>query len=89
MKVRTHSFNGKKYYITIEPRYGFASASEKQDLELIVNTQGLSERQIMYFIIHEAMHAEDWYMSEAKVERMSKSLRDFLWRLGYRRQIKC
>jgi hypothetical protein len=44
----------------------------------------LKTRKGLITALHETLHAEDWVKSEKVVDRVSKEIGNFLWRLGYR-----
>ena len=83
--VRTHTFNGKKHKIYIRPVDGLCLNSEKgeRDYELYI-FYSLREKNGLITALHEALHASDFNMQEEKVERISREIGTFLWRLGYR-----
>ena len=84
-KVKTHTFNGKRYGIYFGPLKGVTDVCRRANLELFVRTVGTSERDILDTTIHEALHACDWDASESKVKKTATDISRFLWRLGYRR----
>jgi hypothetical protein len=83
--VRTHTFNGKSHRIIVRPLDGLCVNSEKdeRDHELYILTS-LKDKNGLITALHEAMHASDFKASEKKVDRMSKEIGTFLWRIGYR-----
>ena len=84
-KIRTHSFNGKRYRIFAGPVDGlcFRSDKKEKDYELYL-LYPLREKNGFITALHEAIHAFDFNMPEEKVDRMSKEIGTFLWRIGYR-----
>ena len=71
--VKTHTFNGVKYYIDVEADYdGYC---ENPD----------TSKSGLRFIAHEALHASKYSTHEDVVIRASTELSNLLWRLGYRR----
>ncbi len=82
-KVKTHTFNGTRYNIYIEPIKGIANLDNSQG-SIHVITQCLSQRQTLVVTIHESLHVSDWNMSEEKVDRISTEIGSLLYRLGYR-----
>ena len=82
MTVRTHTFNGRKYKITIGQRDGLCDTYNKER-ELIVLTDPKT-RAGLETAIHEALHASRWPASEGTVEITAHDIARFLWRLGYR-----
>lgn len=83
--VQTHTFNKQRYKIYIGPLKGICDVDKHPPLSLFVRTSAMSERQILTVLIHEALHACNWDKSEKVVERTSKDISSFLWRLGFRR----
>src|SRR5260370_33185951 len=47
--------------------------------------RGLSDRETLETVIHEALHAADWQKDESWIEEVANDIARFLWRLGYRR----
>lgn len=85
-KVKTHTFNRRKYNIYFGPLKGIADVSRNPTLSMFVRTVNLSEQTILNTTIHEALHACNWDKSEKKVNRTANDISRFLWRLGYRKQ---
>ena len=87
MKVRTHTFNGRKHKIDIceEPLDGYCDQYKicNKQRTLCIWTD-LKKRNGLITAIHEALHAESWVKDEDTVDRVSKEIGTFLWRLGYR-----
>lgn len=84
MKVKTHSFNKHKYKIITEILDGWCDITDKQVFYLVINRK-LKERVGLITAIHEALHASDWKAEEQTIERVSKEIGSFLWRLGFRK----
>ena len=82
-KVRTHTFNGRKYNIIIHPPIDGMCTQYKPERELWI-MESLRTKNGLVTALHEALHAERWTADEATVDRVSKEIGDFLWRLGYR-----
>ncbi len=82
--VKTHTFHGRRYYITTEPLCG-SCTTYKRENELFIQAD-LNKRVGLITAIHECLHAENWAASEEVVERVSAEIGSFLWRLGYRRK---
>lgn len=81
--VRTHTFNGRRYKIYVRPAPdGFCDKSPKH-LELYIFCS-LKTKDGLITAIHEALHAENHYAQEDAVDRTSKEVGNFLWRLGFR-----
>lgn len=47
--------------------------------------KGLSEKDTLETVIHEALHAADWHKDEPWVDHVSRDIARILWRLGWRR----
>jgi hypothetical protein len=84
MSVKTHTFSGKRYHVYIGQLCGLTIPGGKMERELLVRSEGLTERQLLGAIIHEAIHACDPDMPEKKVNQMGKDIQRLLWRLEYR-----
>ncbi len=85
-RVRTHTFNGRKYHIYLGPLKGTTSPPGKARREIMIRTSNLSERTILDTIIHESLHASDWPATEKKVNQVATDISRLLWRLDYRRE---
>jgi len=81
--VRTHTFNGVKYLVTIDRLDGLCS-THKLEREIIILAD-LDTRAGLETAVHEALHACCWSKGEDKVTITAKDLARFLWRLGWRR----
>jgi hypothetical protein len=84
--VKTHTFNGKRHHIYVdEPPLGicFNSVEGKSNNEIYIMTS-LKDKWGLITAIHESLHAEKWSAHEETVDRTSKEIGNFLWRLGYR-----
>ena len=88
MKVKTATFNGRKYKIDLceEPLDGYCDQYKLSESQrtLCIWTP-LDKRNGLITAIHEALHASDWHASEETVDRISNDMGRSLWRLGYRR----
>jgi len=82
--VKTHTFNGRKYLITVSPLLDGVCDTYKKEREIIIMAP-LETKAGLITVVHEAMHALAWKTSENKIDKDSKELGTFLWRLGYRR----
>ena len=83
MKVKTHTFNGRTYKITVDRLDGMCS-TYKNERELVIladlNTQAGLETAI-----HESLHACKWSAKEDDVLRTAHDIARFLTRLGYKK----
>ena len=82
-KVKTHTFNGRKYKIVTEMRDGDCDTYAMNERFLCVYAD-MNTRNGLVTLIHESLHAENWAETEAVVDRVSKEIGTLLWRLGYR-----
>jgi hypothetical protein len=82
--VRTHTFNGVRYRIIVKSLDGMCVNSSKGEDDHELYIFDIRDKDGLITAIHEAMHASDFNMSEKKVDRMSKEIGRFLWRLGFR-----
>lgn len=81
--IKSHSFNRRKYQIRLEELDGICDTYKlKKTLSIYRN---LKTRVGLVTTIHEALHAECWNKSEKVINRVSKEIGNFLWRLGYRK----
>ena len=85
MSVKTHTFNGRRYKIDIDKIDGYCEQYViNENSRSLVILADLKTRKGLITAIHEALHASDWRQSEEAVDRVSKEIGSFLWRLGYR-----
>ena len=81
--VRTHTFNGRVYKIIVYPPIDGQCTQYKPEHELWIMAP-LKTKNGLITAIHEALHAENWTAKEETVDRGSKEIGAFWWRLGYR-----
>jgi len=81
--VFTHPFRGITYEIIrgIDTA-GFVTLPGRLPVMFI---QRLPPRRTLTIELHEALHALEPHMAEAKVDFLSQQLGHWLWRLGYRK----
>ena len=84
MSVKTHTFNGRRYLITVKSLADGYCDTYNKERELIICAK-LKTKNGLITAIHEALHAECWTASEDTVDRVSKEIGTFLWRLGFRK----
>lgn len=94
-KVRTHRFNGVKYFVELdEPYIGWCDRPDTPDPKeypAIRLPNGLAfgntakAKEDLKTLLHECFHAEDWSKLEGEVDRVAVDIGNLLWRLGYRR----
>lgn len=94
-KVRTHKFNGVKYFIGVEEPYiGWCNrpgSPDRKEYPAIRMPEGLpggdsaKAKEGLIVLLHECLHASNWEKSENAVDRTSVDIGKLLWRLGYRR----
>jgi hypothetical protein len=80
--IRSHTFNGVKYRVDITGLRGICIVPNTTPE--ICLCENLKTKRGLIVAIHEAMHAECSTVPEEVVDRRSKELGTFLWRLGYR-----
>ena len=83
MVVRTHKFNGRRYKIYVHPPVDGQCTTYKVERELWIMAHPRTKNGLVT-ALHESLHAENWAASEEVVDRVSREIGDFLWRLGYR-----
>ena len=85
MKVKTATFNGRKYKIDIEPDGLDGNCDQYACNERYFSIYtDLNKQTGLITAIHEGLHACKWDASESSVDTASKDIGRFLWRLGYR-----
>ena len=83
MSVKTHTFNGRKYFIIIDNLDGMCN-TYNPERELVILAD-LDTRAGLETVCHEALHALKWTASEESVTTTAHDLARFIWRLGYRK----
>jgi len=81
--LKSHSFNGRKYIITVEEAPDGSCNQYNPERELAVHAN-MGTRNGLITAIHEGLHACSWPASEESVLQTSHDIGRFLWRLGYR-----
>ena len=84
-KLKTHTFNGRRYNIVITDPLDGSCATYKPERELCIMAP-LETKNGLITAVHEALHALNWRSKEGEVEQAGKELGTFLWRLGFRLQ---
>lgn len=93
--VKTHKFNNVLYHIVVdEPYVGWCDRPRKPDAKEYPSIRipnGLSygnrkkAKDDLITLLHECNHAENWDLSEKRVDQIAIDIGTLLWRLGYRR----
>jgi len=84
-KVKTQTFNGHRYRIDINRTNGLCDVhGDRKELKDFMVFVTPHTKKGLRIILHECLHAEDWDKSEEAVDRTSREISNFLWRLGYR-----
>lgn len=81
--MKTHVFNRRRFNIILEEVDGLCDVPNAKEFDLFIFAD-LKTKNGLITAIHESLHAEDKELKEQVVERMSKEIGSFLWRLGYR-----
>ena len=83
--VKSATFNGTRYQIDIDPK-GIVGLTDcyNADCYWLRVFEDINTKEGLCTLLHEALHAENWAAREETVERVSKEIGRFLWRLGYR-----
>lgn len=85
MSIKSATFNGKKYRVNVGVDFNaICDAPTKPNPKLILLREPKNDRMTLELLIHEALHATNWPVSETKVKGTARDLARFLWRLGYR-----
>jgi hypothetical protein len=83
-KVKTHTFNGTKYYVDFEPFSAWTDTPEDK-YPAIRFADKLGKRQTdLDTLLHESLHACFPFMKEKRVTQCASDIARFLWRLGVR-----
>jgi hypothetical protein len=79
----------KRYELRFVPFLGktvMGTCEDPFEPERIIRIkQGMSEKETLDTIIHEILHAADWWKKEEWVENVATDITRTLWRLGYRK----
>jgi hypothetical protein len=77
-----HYFNGKKYQLKWRKPYngmGLCTAPTANAEERVITVDpNLSDAEFVETVIHEAIHAEQWYLDEDTVERIAENITQLL-----------
>lgn len=86
--MKSHVFGGKRWKIKELPESsavdGECDSPEAPDKAIYIR-KGLTEKVLLETLIHESLHALQWYLDEETVEEAGKDISSFLWRSGWRR----
>ena len=82
--VKTHVFNGRRYYIDIDNVDGWCDQYKTNKRMIHIITKPNTKNELIT-ILHESLHAENWAETEEVVDRVSTEIGSFLWRLGFRK----
>ena len=88
MAVKTHKFNGRVYDIDMPGPIHGTTEQYRLNKRIMLIAVDPDTKDELETCIHESLHAENWAATEKVVERVSREIADFLWRLGYRRTKK-
>jgi hypothetical protein len=84
-QVRTATFNGRKYRVCVdEDGLDGWCDQYKLDKRYISINKKLNTMAGLITVIHEALHASNWAVTEKVIDRVSTEIGRLLWRLGYR-----
>ena len=86
-KLKTHTFNGRKYRIDIMDYHVDGVCDQYKPKRMMMLCADLKTRMGLITVVHEALHAENWCKDEQTIDNVSKEIGTFLWRLGYRRKV--
>ena len=85
MKEYTATFNGKRYKVDVEPHDGYCEHPDSKGLPRISFPYGLrNNRKSLDLMIHEMLHACNWYKKEETVDKTATDIARALWRMGWR-----
>lgn len=83
--VKTHTFNGRRYKIDVDKLDGYVDQYTLHNDRTLHIFADLETKKGLITVIHEALHAENWAATEEVVDRVSREIGSFAWRLGYRK----
>lgn len=86
--IKTHTFNGVKYEISLEEECGSCQEPRPKLPIIYIPADVNSGKRLLYLCVHEALHACNFKASEDRVEHTSQDITNFLWRMGYREKTK-
>ena len=93
MKNFSHVFRNKRYKVCFvkkvdeEGSWGECDPPNKKNKKVKIRNN-LSDKNTLTTAIDEAIHACIFDLDNEVVAEMSQSMSNFLWKLGYRREIK-
>ena len=82
--VRSHRFSSGVFDICVENNDGLTILIKRNKRGEMFVRKDLSPAMTLETIIHESLHAEFPYMSEARVDNAGRNIARLLWRMGYR-----
>lgn len=86
--LRSITFNKRRYKVIADAKLeGLADVPERGKSWLIYVDPELKPTKHLEAAIHEALHAAMGVDEEAFVTRVGREIANFLWRLGYRREV--
>jgi len=81
-KIWTLVFVPRK--ILIESKWGDCDSPNTRHKKIRI-AANLPPKEELETVLHEALHAADWYKDEEWVEIVARDLTRLLWRLGWRK----
>lgn len=79
------TIRGQVWRLTWVRDFADERAGEADDEQRAIRIlRDLPEREKLRVVLHELLHAECWDLAEECVDRVSTTMRDVLWRLGWR-----
>jgi hypothetical protein len=82
---KTVTLGGRRYKLYVcGPIDGLCDAPKVKEREIFILAEPFTRAELIT-IVHEALHAENWSVSDNTVDRVSTEIGKLLWRLGYRR----
>ena len=85
-QVHTATFTGVRYDIDIDPNLGgYCDRPDKKGRPCLTVITPLNTKKGLIHLIHECLHASQYFKDHAIIERTSTEIGTLMWRLGYRR----
>ena len=81
--MKTATFNGRKYLVTVDKAPDGECSQYNPERELNIFAD-MGTRNGLITALHECLHASRWSETEEVVERVSRDIGRFLWNIGYR-----
>ena len=70
--IRTHRFNGVRFTVDFEPQDGSCTNTDGPHREIVIPGGLHNDKQTLYVLVHEALHAIHWDRPEPWVVKTAR-----------------